>query len=663
MAVVVQRVINADTAGILLTQHPTLEAPEFIAVNAVFGLAGELASGEASADTFIVDKIARTLVRQEVVEQATMLVADPVQGPARRAVPLGRRSSAALNEAQLAQLVDVAIGIETAAQRPMDVEWALAEGQLFVVQARPAGALAPEQTHEEPGGQWVFAEELYPAPCVRWDVELFQQFLDAHNARQWIWGGAAPLRAKRFGQYLYLSDVPGAAGEASETVRAGMDLVVRAAASKWRSEWRGDIESDCRTWLETEVTAASLQENWELAQHMLEVRRRHEIHGLYAGMAASFAVDLFLPALPPIDQSARQATLARVTRGLPSRADDLELALDELVAEIRHTPALGAYLRSQFASRSVSGSDRRLVLPGPLAAFLRRWGFKGVDRITSATWAESPHLLFDLLRRRLSADIEPPGRRLRRLSEERTAEIDALRPQLPAADRAVFERRLADLLECVPLNQDRYVVVVEMGYAALRHVLGEIGRKLERSGRLPRSSDIYLIGPDEIDGAVRHGRAPDRGDLTRVKRQLAAARRRTPPKTLSFQGSGPRRQARREAVEADAGVVFGTPASPGRAVGPATIARELEAARCVEPGDALIAQMTTPAWTPIFPLLSAIVTETGSLLSHPAILAREYGIPAVVGARGALALARPGDLVTVDGGRGCIEAARRVQGS
>jgi len=654
MAVIVQTLVDADCSGIMLTRHPTLISDDFIAINAVFGLASDLADGTAPADTFVFDKIAGIAVQQELVQKTSQVRLDGHAGTRRVAIGAERRLAPAIDELQLARLTKCALDIERAVGQPMYIEWAFRAEKLFLVQARPAVQATIGRDDTEAAPEWTQAEELFPSPCIPWTSDLFRLFLDVFNSRQWIWGGDRPLEARVFGRYIYLNKAD--PSETGQDFRGGKELLLRSVPALWRAQWRAMIERECHDWLASDVAAADLQDNWRLLQQMLAARRRHELLGLYAGMVADFAFEAFMPLIPEPDAARREQVVARIAQGLPSLADDLEAALYALLSELRRSPdVLDDLLRRQpgAATRRLLSGPRRWQ---PLAMFLRQWGFCGIDHITSQPWSERPERLIRLLQQRLRGDLENPADRLGRLAGLRSEAVQELRSRVRPEDRAEFDRRLADLEACAPMNQDRYIVVVEMGYAAIRHVLGELGRKLARSGQLASPADVYLLSLQELDGLVNSGERADPERLARVRAELSVARRRIPPKIVDAQGR-PRKSAAAPAPAPApvAAVIYGAAASPGRAAGAAVIAPRLVDIGRVARGDVLITQTTTPAWTPIFPMLRAIVTETGSVLSHPAILAREYGIPAVVGARGAMAAVSPGEFVTVDGAAGWIE--------
>jgi rifampicin phosphotransferase len=210
------------------------------------------------------------------------------------------------------------------------------------------------------------------------------------------------------------------------------------------------------------------------------------------------------------------------------------------------------------------------------------------------------------------------------------------------------------------------------GLLATREVLLGFGRRLAAEGRLREPDDVWMLARNEIRSALDDDdtrAAFDLDDLVRQRRDELAEGKREGPRP--YLGDPPPEGERHVVLEKfygrgaegpAAGAIRGTGASPGTAEGTARLVAGPDDFRRVRPGDVLIAATTTPAWTPLFPSLSALVTETGGILSHGAIVAREYGLPAVVGADGAMSAIPDGCRVRVDGQTGDVEILGRPTG-
>jgi phosphohistidine swiveling domain-containing protein len=246
-------------------------------------------------------------------------------------------------------------------------------------------------------------------------------------------------------------------------------------------------------------------------------------------------------------------------------------------------------------------------------------------------------------------------------------------------DRERFERALARAERAYPVREDNEFFTVSAPLALLRYRLLEIGRRLAARGQLGRRDDVFFLTVGEVRAALQDGESRT-ALVTRRKGERAFAEQHPGPASY---GKDPRppppldalpAEARftmtallwyldrvieaassSHAQQAGAQVLDGIAASPGRYTGLARVVMDEFDFGKLRPGDVLVCPVTSPVWSVLFPSIGALVTDTGGLLSHPAIIAREYGVPAVVATGNATALLRDGQAVTVDGTTGRIE--------
>lgn len=200
------------------------------------------------------------------------------------------------------------------------------------------------------------------------------------------------------------------------------------------------------------------------------------------------------------------------------------------------------------------------------------------------------------------------------------------------------------------------------GLLAVREVLLGFGRRLLAEGLLDQCDDVWMLRREELGAAVAGAPVEPLPELVERRRNELKEGRVNGPEP--FLGEPPGEVARNAVLEKFYGraggqvsgrVLQGSGASPGCSEGPARVIGGTHDFARIQPGDVLVTTTTTPAWTPLFPSLAALVTETGGILSHAAIVAREYGIPAVVGAQGATSFVPDGARVRVDGAAGWVE--------
>jgi pyruvate,water dikinase len=340
----------------------------------------------------------------------------------------------------------------------------------------------------------------------------------------------------------------------------------------------------------------------------------------------------------------------------------MDLALWALAGRVRADPASSAALR-QVEPAGLAADYRAGRLPPVfqrgLAAFLDRYGHRAVAEIDLGLprWADDPsHLLGALANylalgdasqapdaqfRRGAAEAERTGRELVRRAAGRN-------PFRGAAVRFLLSRgrSLAGARE-----RPKFLIVLMLDRA--RAILAPVGDGLAAAGRLDASDDLWFLSLPELRGALGPGGADLRPVVAeRRARYAEELRRRHLPRILLSDGTEPA-SAAGPAPEAAGAVLRGSPASAGQVTGRARVVLDPVGAR-LEPGEILVAPSTDPGWTPLFLTAGGLVMEMGGAMSHGAVVAREYGIPAVVGVAGATERIRDGELLAVDGTAGTV---------
>jgi len=244
----------------------------------------------------------------------------------------------------------------------------------------------------------------------------------------------------------------------------------------------------------------------------------------------------------------------------------------------------------------------------------------------------------------------------RREAESRARAALADRPRL----RARFERLLAQAQRFQPLREEQ-LSYMTLGWPVMRRALRRIGSYLVAAGILDADDQIYFLKHDELIGALAGDRSSMVAEARRRRAVWERQRKLAAPLVVGeisplFVKLLARFEQSVRAPGAGRSLLTGVPASPGRARGPARIIRSLDDFGRLQPGDVLVAPVTTPAWTPLFTRAAAVVTDTGGVGSHASQVAREYGIPAVVGTGDGTARLHDGQPVLVDGGAGVVEA-------
>lgn len=333
-------------------------------------------------------------------------------------------------------------------------------------------------------------------------------------------------------------------------------------------------------------------------------------------------------------------------QGFPNRTLDRAVALWELGRELHADAALLTAVRDAAGAGTATVGDAGFE--ARFAEFLEEFGHTIDRQVADApTWLEDPRPALGLALRYAE---EPEEASPARAVAEQVARREELESELRA--RAEEDKRVVPLLEALPaaqellpVREDHNTICDQRLSAASRYRWLNIGRLLTARGLLHDAGDVFYLTFDELVEALESGTGPTGAVLEERRREQAAYRAAAPPPVLGQP---------LPAEESVAGVLQGAGASPGVYRGRARVIRSLAEADRLRDGDVLVCGVTAPTWTPYFALAGAVVTDAGGALSHTAVVAREYGIPAVVGTRTATREIADGATIEVDGTEGVV---------
>ena len=357
-----------------------------------------------------------------------------------------------------------------------------------------------------------------------------------------------------------------------------------------------------------------------------------------------------------------QADAFALTQGLALTLQQLEKDLYELTEAARRSPAVADAIGRDFSIDELRARDPSFTRT--VDAFLSVHGEAGAsgDHFGSVAWTDDPTLLARAIAQRLLAPAEDPE--VRRAGLRRRADEIAAHARKALADRprdlARFEEVLAVACATGPLTEEHNYWLDRRNHANVGRAARAFGDRLVRDGVLRDREQIFLLYVDEVRDALREPR-----DLSALiaEREAEQARWRLleAPETIGqLDAAGPAKSTPiwhllyREAQDDPSRALRGAPASAGVARGPARLVRNLEDFAKFQRGDVLVCQSSNVSWIPLFTSAAAVVTDVGGPLSHAAVVAREFGIPAVVGTSVALSTLVDGELLEVDGSAGIV---------
>jgi pyruvate,water dikinase len=364
----------------------------------------------------------------------------------------------------------------------------------------------------------------------------------------------------------------------------------------------------------------------------------------------------------------RSLTSGTFLRGFPSPTVDAEAELEALAEQVRGSEELRALVATTPAAsllETLEGTPSGRAWLDGFASYLDRYGHQVYNLDFAApTQADDP--LPVLLS--LKAMVQQPGgdsrARQRALVAERDARVEETVRSFDPLRRRLFLLLLGWAQRFGP-DREEALFYMGAGWPTLRGLALELGRRLTENGSLLAEEDVFFLDTSELEAAIAaraggDGR-PDLARLARERRELREARKQLHPPPTVPPDEKPRlgpidmsaweTQRRNEPTGA---VLRGFAVSPGRVTAPASVIRSTADFSSMEPGTILVCSTTTPAWTPLFSQARGLVTDVGGVLAHGSIVAREYGIPAVLGTGIATNRIRSGQAIQVDGDRGTV---------
>ena len=599
MAVIVQHMVTPAAAGVALTADPINGDRHASVVTAVRGLGDRLVSGAALGDEWVV--------------RGT--VATPRRQPER-----------AIDRRQAVRVATEARRIADARGAPQDIEWAIdADGLLWIVQARPMTALPPDVSWESPApgaytrmlrfGEWI-GEPVTPL-FESWLLTAMEDRMHA-VFREWI-GQIAPRPYHVVVNGWYFYSINFISGRAFRRSLPGM--LIKAVRSP--RHIAGIIPPTVRH------SFPVFERNW-----------REDLQPRYRASVAD---------------AERRVQTVPVT-DLPSLIDELAELAGEYFTSIAALSGaayklemnLARFYRIRLAS-TLGGSHLPLLAGFEQPADRKRQGIASLD------WWHAPMPL--------EATATTPAKSHGRVIEARQAAEAAAVKALATSPRRLraFRRLLADAQHLVPIREEQ-TEELTIAWPVMRRAVLRIGEALAERGVIPEPDDVFFLTRAEALAALGGVPLSPTVDVPGRRSLRKEQARLVPPPLVgrvnpmiqrvwdSFPGLI-------GALPSDDALVSGVPASPGRATGLVRVIRGPDEFDQLQPGEILVAPLTAPAWTPLFTRAAAVVTDVGSAAAHASIIAREYGIPAVVGCGDATARLHNGTRVTVDGSTGNVEPA------
>lgn len=646
LAVVVQEMVKPDTAGVLFTRNPMSGSDEMM-VSSAYGLGESVVAALVTPDTFTVARAPFSVVELQIGSKATRIDSIEGGGTKTSAVPREDQLKPSLDDAQLRELADLGRRVEDHYGHGQDIEWAFADGVLYLLQARPiTTGQAEEHGHTPVTGRAARAIrddliEHYPAPYPLdlWAVTEVQSVMQnmmrsagmiVPDAEQVISGdadGIIRISAKcPHPRVSILCDLP-------RTVRASMKKDPqqwpsrRAALQKRLAALQEDIS--CAENSSDEHLLATVDAAVAAAADVTDERFRNYLVPMvilrseaafflkWAGLSSTFSVEDFYEGLDYVT--------AQVTEALNDLvASSREMGVSEIITTVP----------TEHVQQHLKNSSQGLAFLREVQSFLGTWGARTPRMylpFSNRSWRENPESLFSLLA--VAIRGENAG------TQQAGNVIDKALERLPRVVHGRF-LRVVERLRGMHVAREGTLYVIEEFFCLARLALDEVAHRLVKRGVLSQVDDLRYLYSSEVRAALTEHKLESLLPVVKVR----CGRRGTAEALWWDRGDS----------ACDGDVIQGIPGSAGKSVGTARIVRSPEDFQRLQPGDVLVCPYTDPTWTPLFGIARAVVADTGGPLSHAAIVAREYGIPAVLGTQSGTSRLPDGVSVLVDGTVGTV---------
>jgi pyruvate,water dikinase len=717
LAVVVQRMVEAEVAGVLFTANPLTGKRRETVIDANPGLGEAVVAGTTTPDHFVVHTETLEITERHLGDKQVRIQAT-ARGGTRKIEAGANFAHACLSDEQIRALTALGTRVEALYETPQDIEWAIdSSGQIFLLQARPITT-------------------LFPLPAGAPSTDEYLSVYLAFGVQQGTYRPFTPMGLSAL--RLLASGFLALIGHPPSDPLAGPSFIEEAASRPFFEVTAALRNPFGRRFLlaamrEAEVRAATGFEQLVTdprlalrpmsrrtigrAMTLLLVRTRlpwYLVQALLAPHAASRRVQRLVDQLrqpPQLDTGASapahlaaaesllqsclrlafrvspvmlagMQSLALARRALGELASEQEcqivlggsptnpttqmnLALFRL-AEALQVDATSRSLLQHLPAEQLAQEYQQGRLPAPLqqglARFLQMYGHQSVCELDLGVprWSEDPTYVLTLLEGVLSGlegeeRAQTPHLQLQRADRAARAMIATLwqRSRQGHWLRGWLVRFCLHRAHALAGFREMTRFVVGLVLAQARTQLWPVGAALVEAGRLNEAEEIFFLTLPEVHATLAGADLRAQVSKRRATFERELGRRQVPLVLLS-DGTAPTAQPQQALNTVPSQrVLQGTPASPGRVTALARVILNPHHAR-LAPGEILVAPSTDPGWTPLFPQAAGLVMEVGGAMAHGAIVAREYGLPAVVGVAGATAHIRTGSRLTLDGGTGIV---------
>jgi phosphoenolpyruvate synthase/pyruvate phosphate dikinase len=691
LAVVVQQMVFPQAAGIMFTADPVTANRKVLSIDASFGLGEAMVSGLVNSDLYKV--LNGNIIDKKISGKKLAIYALKDGGTVEEEIEPVKQNSLALTDEQILQLERLGRRIEEHFGSPQDIEWCLADDAFYIVQSRPITTFFPipesndreNHVYVSVGHQQMMTDAMKPlglsffllitpAPMRKAGGRLFvdvTHYLASPASRKWVMdalGKSDPLIKDALVTIIERADFIKLVSD-EEQNPAPANRVMQPSVSREEIENEPEIVAHLISNSQNSIRLAKqniqTKSGPALFDFILEdipqlkkiISDPKSLAVIMAGMDASFWINEKMQEWLG-EKNAADAIAQSVPNNITS---EMGLALLDVADIIRPYPAIVAYLQDvkedNFLDKLVQfdgGQEAR----DAIHAYLDKYGMRcsGEIDITKTRWSEKPITLVPMILGNIkNFETGAAGRKFEQgLQEALKKEEELLRRlrELPDGEQKATEtKRMIDLVRKFAGYREYPKYSMISRYFVYKQALMKEAERLVQANVIHEKEDIYYLTFEELHEAVRTNKL-DQELISKRKEEYKLYEKLTPPRVITSDGEIITGNYNRE--DLPTGAIVGLPVSSGIIEGRARVVLSMEHA-VLDDGDILVTTFTDPSWTPLFVSIKGLVTEVGGLMTHGAVIAREYGLPAVVGVEHATSLIKDGQRIRVNGTDGNVE--------
>ncbi len=693
LSVVIQKMVFPEAAGILFTADPVTSNRKVVSIDASFGLGEALVSGLVNADSYKVRN--GEVINKKISTKKLAIYALQDGGTKEQAIESERQNKQVLTDEQILSLTRIGRKIEEHFGCPQDIEWCLADDTFYIVQSRPITTLYPipeaktqeNHVYVSVGHQQMMTDPMKPlglsffllttpAPMRKAGGRLFvdvTHMLASPDSRETILdtlGQSDPLIKDALMTIIERGDfIKPLPNDKKEPSSSKSNEVVSPAGFRSQIENDPAIVSDLIKRSQTSI---------EELKHNIQRSSGSDLFDFILEDIQELKKILFDPQSLGVIMAAMDACVwinekmekwlgeknaaDTLSQSVPNNiTSEMGLALLNVADVIRPYPEVIEYLQhvkeDNFLEKIVKFNGGQETQDA-IYAYLNKYGMRcaGEIDITKARWSEKPMTLVPMILSNIK-NFEPNAstrkfEQGRRVALEKEQELVERLKQLPAGEQKAQEtKQMIDLIRNLIGYREYPKYGMINRYFVYKQALLKEAEQLVQAGVIHEKEDIYYLTFEELREVVRTSKL-DYQIVSLRKDEYKLYEKLTPPRVITSDGETLSGEYKRENLPAVA--IVGLAVSSGVIEGRARVILNMEDAD-LEDGDILVTSFTDPSWTPLFVSIKGLVTEVGGLMTHGAVIAREYGLPAVVGVENATKLIKDGQRIRVNGTEGYVQ--------